>query len=189
MIAHAGAADESLSVLMLFAGIWVGWAGWSRLRGKGFPRLPTAGAIALVTAGVVLTVSAAIVPRALFPRGSATPTAAVSGPRPASTATLSFERPTPDELVRGDELDVVLDLQGGTIVATASTNLTPDTGHIHLVLDGKLVSMTYGLVQAIDLRDEPPGEHLLEAEFVAADHGPFDPRVLAKVRFRTEGHA
>jgi hypothetical protein len=186
MLAHAGAADESLSVVLLFAGIWVGWAGWSRLKGKGFPRLSTAAAVVLVTVGVALAFSAAILPRALFPRGSATPTAAASGPRPASTATLSFERPRSNELERGDELDVVLDLQGGTIVQTASTNLTPDTGHIHLVLDGTLVSMTYGLVQAIDLRDVPAGEHLLEAEFVAADHGPFDPRVLAKVRFRTE---
>jgi hypothetical protein len=189
VIAHAGAADESLSVLLLFAGIWVGWAGWSRLKGKGFPRLSTAGAVALVTAGVILAISAAVVPRAIWPRGSATPTAAASGPRPASTASLSFERPRPDEVVHGDELDVVLDLQGGTIVQTASMNLTPDTGHIHLLLDGKLVSMTYGSVQAIDLRDVPPGEHLLQAEFVAADHGPFDPRVLAKVRFRTEGTA
>jgi hypothetical protein len=185
MLAHAGAADESLSVVLLFAGIWVGWAGWSRLRDKGFPRLSTVAAISLVVAGVGLAISAAIVPRALFPRGSATPTVAASGPRPASAATLAFEQPTPDEMERGDELDVVLELQGGRIVQTASTNLTPDTGHIHLVLDGKLVSMTYGTVQAIDLRDVSPGEHLLEAEFVAADHGPFDPRVIAKVRFWT----
>jgi hypothetical protein len=185
MLAHAGAADESLSVVLLFAGIWVGWAGWSRLKGKGFPRLSTAGAIALVTAGVALAISAAIVPRALFPRTSATPTATASGPRPASTATLAFEQPTSDEMERGDELDVVLDLQGGEIAQAASTTLTPDTGHIHLVLDGTLVSMTYGTVQALDLRGVPPGEHLLEAEFVAADHAPFDPRVIAKVRFRT----
>lgn len=185
VIAHAGAADETLSVVLLFAGIWVGWAGWSRLKGKGFTGLSTAAAIVLVAAGVALAISAAVVPRAIFPRGSTTPSAAADGPRPASTATLSFERPTSDEMERGDELDVVLDLQGGRIVQTASTDLSPDTGHVHLVLDGKLASMTYGTVQAIDLRDVPAGEHLLEAEYVAADHGPFDPRVIAKVRFRT----
>jgi hypothetical protein len=29
-----------------------------------------------------------------------------------------------------------------------------------------------------------PGSHHLQAEFVAVDHGPFDPRVLASVAFR-----
>ena len=76
----------------------------------------------------------------------------------------------------GDTLDVVMTLTGGTIVDATSTTLTPDTGHVHLSLDGKLVSMTYGLVQEIPLAGLAPGRHTLEAEFVAADHGPFDPR-------------
>ncbi|HEY3208529.1 MAG TPA: hypothetical protein VGL18_01855 [Actinomycetota bacterium] len=29
-----------------------------------------------------------------------------------------------------------------------------------------------------------PGRHVLEAEFVAADHGPFNPRVRTSVAFR-----
>ena len=44
--------------------------------------------------------------------------------------------------------------------------------------------MTYGLVQVVDLRDLPPGSHTLQAEYVAADHAPFDPRVTAAVRLR-----
>jgi hypothetical protein len=39
----------------------------------------------------------------------------------------------------------------------------------------------------VDLRTLDPGEHLLEAEFVAADHAPFSPRVLAKSTFTTGG--
>ena len=38
-------------------------------------------------------------------------------------------------------------------------------------LDGKLISMTYGLVQEVDLTTLAAGDHALEAEFVAADHG------------------
>ena len=66
MLPHAGGADESLGVLLLFSGLWVGWAGWSRLKNKGFPRLPTRVAYVLVAAGVVLAVSAAVIPRRIF---------------------------------------------------------------------------------------------------------------------------
>ncbi len=61
-----------------------------------------------------------------------------------------------------------------------STNLAPDEGHLHLKLDGKLVSMTPGLIETLDVT---PGSHVVEVEFVANDHLPFDPRVLAAVPF------
>ncbi len=186
MLAHAGAVDESLSVALLFAALWVGWAGWSRLRGRGFARLSTGGAYVLIAIGVALAISAAVVPRALLPptpAGSASPTP--GGVRPSSTATVSFERPAVDQPATGDQMDVVLDLQGGRIVDTSSTTLTSDTGHIHLLVDGSVVSMTYGLVQTVDLRGLEPGQHTLEAEYVAADHGPFDPRVTSTIRFET----
>jgi hypothetical protein len=53
VLAHASGADETMSLVMLFAGIWVGWIGWSRLRGTGFSRLPRWGAWA--TTGVAAT--------------------------------------------------------------------------------------------------------------------------------------
>jgi hypothetical protein len=189
MLAHAGAVDESLSVVLLFGALWVGWAGWSRLKGTGFPGLPAWAGPGLLCLAAALAVSAALVPRALFP---ATPTtlpaasAVASGPRPESAATLSFAEPADGRVVTGDEVKVVLDLQGGRIVDGASTQLTGDTGHVHLALDGTLVSMTYGLVQVVDLRGTAPGSHTLQAEYVAADHAPFDTRVTAAVRFETE---
>ena len=112
-----------------------------------------------------------------------------SGARPASTATLTIVRPTDGQTVSGNQVEVVMTLDGGTIVDTASTTLTPDTGHIHLSLDGKLVSMTYGLVQLVDVSGLSPGQHTLEAEFVAADHGPFDPRVVTQTTFTVGGGA
>jgi hypothetical protein len=190
MLAHQGAVDETLSVVLLFGALWVGWVGWSQLKGKGFPRLPAWAGPALLAVAAALAVTAAVVPRAIFAPSPATSTgtsASDQGPRPSSTAALGFTAPTDGQTVSGDEVEVVLDLQGGRIVEDTSTDLAPDTGHVHLVLDGELVSMTYGLVQVVDLRSVPPGSHTLQAEYVAADHAPFDPRVTAVVRFETEG--
>jgi hypothetical protein len=126
-----------------------------------------------------------VVPPTLFP-----PNTPIPGPRrPTSTASLAFLRPDAGTSVDDGRLEVVLDLEGGTIVNEASADLAPDTGHIHLTVDGRLVSMTYGVVQVVDVRSLPPGEHDLRAEYVAADHAPFSPRVVASIAFRTEGAA
>jgi hypothetical protein len=189
VIAHAGAADESLALLLLTAGLWTAWAAVSRARGTGFPGMSLALAWGLGVLAVVLIVSALVVPRALFPRTPAAAPSPASGDRPSSAATLAIDEPPPGGDAGGDELDVVMTLEGGTIVDASSATLTPDTGHVHLSLDGEVVSMTYGLVQVVDLRGLSPGEHTLVAEYVAADHGPFDPRVTDTITFRTGGGA
>ena len=189
LIAHQGAVDESLSVALLFGALWVGWVGWSRRKGTGFLRLPAWTGPGLLVAAVGLVVAAAVIPRAIFPATpvGTLPGSAAAGPRPSSTATLSFTEPAVGQVVTGDDLEVVLDLEGGRLVEGASDDLAPDTGHVHLVLDGRLVSMTYGLVQVVDVRDLAQGSHTLQAEYVAADHAPFDPRVTATVVFETAG--
>jgi len=106
------------------------------------------------------------------------------GPRPSSTASLAIVEPPDDALVRGDTVDVVFTLEGGTLVGLTATEVRPDEGHLHVTLDGALVSMTGGLEQ--ELTGLEPGPHLLKAEFVAADHAPFEPRVLAAVAFTVE---
>ena len=88
--------------------------------------------------------------------------------------------PAPGETVSGSTLHVRLGLSGGEVVPQTSTNLTPDKGHVHLSVDGKIVSMHYGVEQDVAVT---PGVHLLQAEFVAMDHFPFNPRVLAAVTF------
>ena len=96
---------------------------------------------------------------------------------------IAIERPATNTEVTSQDLEVVLRLDGGTIADATSTELAPDTGHVHLSIDGTVVSMTTGLVQSVSLRALDPGEHTLLAEFVAADHAPFDPRVTAGVTF------
>jgi hypothetical protein len=101
--------------------------------------------------------------------------------RPSSTAKLSIESPTDGQKVPGSSVDLKVSLEGARIVQTTSTKLTPDQGHLHVALDGNIVSMTFGLDQEIP--GITPGQHVLRVEFVATDHGPFDPRVFASVVF------
>ncbi len=98
--------------------------------------------------------------------------------RPRSTATLSIADPAPGAVITGSKVQVRLRLVGGRIVPQTTTHITSDEGHIHLMVDGKVISMTYGLDQEVEVSK---GRHLLEAEFVAADHFPFNPRVLSSV--------
>ena len=186
MLAHAGGAPETLSVVLLFAGIWVGWAGWSRIKGKGFPRMPKGGAYALMGGAALLALSAALVPPMIWgPNLKVKPPASVASVRPSSTASIHIVHPTQGETVSGPTLDIVMTLPGGKIVDYTGTNLTPNTGHIHILLDGKLISMTFGLVQEVSLQGLFPGNHLLQAQFVAVDHAPFDPPVTSSVTFNT----
>jgi len=96
------------------------------------------------------------------------------GPRPASPAHVEIVQPTPNSTLTGTTVHVVLKLIGGTIVSQTTTTIKPDEGHLHLYVDNLLVSMNYGLEQDITI---PAGTHVLKAEFVAADHVPFNPRV------------
>jgi hypothetical protein len=93
---------------------------------------------------------------------------------------LAIVDPANEATVLAGTLTVRLDLQGARIVDAATTALRPDEGHVHLSLDGKLVSMAYGLEQQVEVA---PGVHRLVAEFVAGDHAPFEPRVVVTRTF------
>jgi hypothetical protein len=109
-----------------------------------------------------------------------------SGPqRPTTTARLLIVSPTPNQ-VTGSIVNLQLNLIGARVVPPAQVKgkLRGDEGHIHVSVDGQLVSMTYGLTQQLPAL--PPGSHTVQAEFVASDHLPFANRVVTAVIFRTQ---
>src|SRR5215207_9961066 len=108
-------------------------------------------------------------------------TAAAVADRPSSPAKLTIETPRQGQTVDQDRAQLILALDGGKIINQTTTRIQGDEGHIHLHVDGKLVDMNYGL------RQRPPGQHVVQVEFVAADHAPFDPRVLTQAAFKVAG--
>jgi hypothetical protein len=124
--------------------------------------------------------------------GAATPAQATAGPtfgasaslgpRPSSPATVAILKPANGAQVNGDTVHVVLQLTGASIITQTTTTIRPDEGHIHLLVDNVVVSMNYGLEQDIPVH---PGTYVLKAEFVAADHAPFSPRVFSPEVFFT----
>jgi hypothetical protein len=111
---------------------------------------------------------------------TAAPPSQPAAARPGSTASLSILSPEPGAVVSGPKLTVRLALRGARVVPQTSTHLSPDKGHIHLSVDGRVISMLYGLDQVIEVA---PGVHILTAEFVAQDHFPFQPRVVKTLTF------
>jgi Family of unknown function (DUF6130) len=115
--------------------------------------------------------------------GATGPTAPTSD-RPSSTAKLSIVAPKVGEVVHGSSVDLRVKLQDAKLVPATTTNIVPDEGHLHVILDDTLISMTEGLEQTIP--DVAPGEHRIMVEFVASDHAPFDPRVVSLVAFEVK---
>lgn len=111
------------------------------------------------------------------PSSGGTPT----GQRLSSTAKITIVEPAAGAMVRGTETVIKMTLDGGKVIEETTTELKPDEGHVHVKLDGKLVTLLGSLEHK--LTGLTPGSHLVEVEFVAADHGPFNPRVLATVTF------
>jgi hypothetical protein len=132
---------------------------------------------------VALIVAACGAAPATAPPSSAAPSApTASGNRPSSPAVVTIVKPTSGESVTGTSVHIVLSLTGAQIVSATTTNIQPDQGHVHLYVDNVLVSMNYGLEQDLPVH---PGTYVLKAEFFAADHAPFNPRVWSPEVFFT----
>ncbi|TAM67432.1 MAG: hypothetical protein EPN50_05245 [Chloroflexota bacterium] len=120
----------------------------------------------------------AILAAACGPAGAASPSASPSSAsRPSSPAVITITEPTQGQVVTGSTVHVVVALQGAKVVQQTTTHIVPTEGHVHLYLDNALVYMQYSLQQDLPVH---PGTYTLRAEFVAADHAPFDPRVFSE---------
>jgi hypothetical protein len=108
-------------------------------------------------------------------------TTAVAAARPSSPAKLTITTPRNGQTVRQNRPELRLELDGGKIVSQTTTRIQGDEGHLHLHVDGKLVDMNYGLRQRLPAL--PVGQHVVQVEFVAADHAPFEPRILTQAAF------
>lgn len=112
------------------------------------------------------------------------PTPTVSTDRPASTAKLAIVSPKNGQVVNGTTVQMKVSLKDATIVQSTTTDIVPDEGHLHVILDDQLISMTGETTQL--LANLTPGQHLLKVEFVANDHAPFDPRVITAAAFEVQ---
>lgn len=140
------------------------------------------GVRALVAAGLLLSMVAAGCGSKASSGGGPTVTSPPAGsPNPSTPAQLTIVEPTAGSTVSGPTVHVVLTLVGASLVPPGTVSgVDPTQGHIHLSLDGVIVSMTSGLTYDLPVT---PGQHLLQAEFVANNHQSFNPKDLKAVVF------
>ncbi|TMK86215.1 MAG: hypothetical protein E6G44_04290 [Actinobacteria bacterium] len=178
-LAHLGGSPLNFmfTTAALALSLGLGYVAVSRLQDRGFAGLSTRAGWALAA----LALASFVLSIAMPPIGPQP-----SKARPATAARLEILSPRPGEVLHGDPayLDVRVRVDGGRIVPFTSRLLTSDEGHLHVFIDGELEAMTAGLDSRIQI--DRTGDHQLEIQFVAVDHAPFDPPVLANVTFDVE---
>jgi hypothetical protein len=97
----------------------------------------------------------------------------VASGRPSTNAVVRIVSPTPNEVITGATVHVVVSVTGATVVDDTNEEIRPDQGHVHVYLDNTLWYMQYSLTKDIPVN---PGTYVIKAEFVANDHAPFNPR-------------
>jgi hypothetical protein len=177
VLAHAGGhtlGQNIVETLLLLASIAIACAAVRLRNVRVFGRAgPASWAVGMLA--VAALVLAFVVPSMLGIK--------IASVRPSTNGKITILSPRPHQVLRGNPatIRVRLRVTGARIVTQTSTHLSPDKGHIHLYLDGMLVTMAYATSTTIEAS---PHIHRLRAEFVAVDHGPFSPPVTASVTFR-----
>jgi hypothetical protein len=177
ILAHGGRPDELVAELLFLGAAVAAWVGTARLRGRAYAGLPKAAGWGLIGVAAAMVVTALLVPTVLLKAPSP------SAIRPTTSAAIRIVTPIEGQRVTGSLLDVTTRLEGARVVSTSSTSVTSDTGHVHVYLDDSLMSMSYAPEEEVPIDQLEIGPHTLRIEFVAVDHGPFDPPVTAEVDF------
>ena len=173
-LAHFGrctGAETATTVAIAAAVVAAVIRPWRKSRSNGRRRVPAIAASFAVVAALTLAGCGG---------SSQSPSTSTTVTRPVTTARLQIVRPMANQET-GPDVTLEVKLIGGEVVPQTTGKLNPTQGHIHVSLDGQLVSMAYQTTQ--DLHGVGPGTHTLQAEFVAIDHKPFKNRVIAAVIF------
>src|SRR5918912_644611 len=152
MLAHATTPDQTVAELLFAAAGGLGWVAFWRLRGNGFLWLPRPAEWGVVALAVASVAGGVVVPSMMAP--------SYAKIRPRSTATIEIVAPTRNQVVRTPMMEVDIRLVGGRLTPLATTTLTPDTGHLHVSIDGQLLSMTIAERNRVDISGLADGEHL-----------------------------
>lgn len=103
--------------------------------------------------------------------------------RPSTDARIEILQPRDGATFDTNKVPLEVRVIGGTLTDVATTQQRPDEGHLHVAVDGRLVSMTGQATETIDVAE---GDHLITVEFSAGDHGPFCPSVESRASIRVE---
>jgi hypothetical protein len=173
-LAHSGAGqpvEEVTSLLLIGDTVLVLWLFEKRGKAKN----PMSKRRTWLLGGVVAAVLAVAVTTPLWLPKKSTST----GPRRETSARIAIRSPQSGATV-GHQVPVKIELIGGTLVGTNVVK-GPDGGHIHLLLDGEILSQSLELEQTVKV--DKAGAHTITAEYVQADHQPFKTPVQASVFF------
>jgi hypothetical protein len=82
-----------------------------------------------------------------------------------------------DTVSAGESVEVTVELTGADLT-DATTSEDPTEGHLHIFVDGTIISMPSTTTNEVELE---PGDHTIAVEFTTADHRSFDPRIQDEI--------
>lgn len=103
----------------------------------------------------------------------------------AAPSGLDISITTPDDgatVNSAEPVTIEVDVRGATLVQ-ATTSDDPRAGHLHISVDGGLISMISESSSTVEIE---PGRHEIKAEFTTVDHRSFDPAVTDTITVTAE---